>query len=248
MQDMLSWWFDWGAIIFLVMAILVAALVLFDAASRRRRNVIGWQLAVILPPILILPSVILKTQLDKGVIDAAQQSTLQGIAGFFLWLGALAGLVAVIAAIGYFMTFAAQPAGGRQGGGQVIIRRQDQDRRPVDDRTKTRISNGGSHVERRHATAMLYLRNGPAGPRDYRLYVGRTTLGRAVECDIMVDDPDVSRDHASIQQTNGRFAVVDHGSTHGTYLNDQRLRGQAYLEDGDEIRLGPTAALLFKQF
>src|SRR5579883_956982 len=107
MHDLLNWWFAWGAIVFLVTTIFIAALVVFDAVQRKAQAV-GWLLGVILPPVLILPSVIFKTQLDTASPNVG--TTIEGTAEFFFWIGALAGLVAVIDAIGYFMTVAAQPA------------------------------------------------------------------------------------------------------------------------------------------
>jgi DNA-binding SARP family transcriptional activator len=64
-----------------------------------------------------------------------------------------------------------------------------------------------------------------------------TTIGRAHDCDIRIDDGQVSRLHARIRLEAGEFAVADAGSTNGTWVNGQRVREQS-LRHGDEIRIG----------
>ena len=71
-----------------------------------------------------------------------------------------------------------------------------------------------------------------------------TTIGRLAECDVTIEDPATSRQHAEIRQTGaGVFALVDMGSTNGTIVNGARLAsggaGQP-LGDGDRITIGQT--------
>lgn len=107
---------------------------------------------------------------------------------------------------------------------------------------------GGGGARKPYANAALWLRNGASGAHEYRLYQGLTTLGRdPAEVDIVIDDEDVSRDHAHIQERSGHFAISDRGSTNGTSVNGKYIRGLTYLADNDEIRLGPGVSLTFKQ-
>ncbi|MFZ0039681.1 MAG: DUF3662 and FHA domain-containing protein [Solirubrobacteraceae bacterium] len=75
-----------------------------------------------------------------------------------------------------------------------------------------------------------------------RLVVGPAgaTMGRSRQCDVMVDDPNVSRTHAEIRPRGGSWVVSDLGSTNGSRLNGQRLEGPEVLKPGDEIELGTT--------
>ena len=66
------------------------------------------------------------------------------------------------------------------------------------------------------------------------------TLGRLPECDVVVDDPGASRQHARIRGTDAGFELVDLGSTNGTLVNDVPV-GEHLLEDGDRITIGQTA-------
>jgi hypothetical protein len=73
---------------------------------------------------------------------------------------------------------------------------------------------------------------------------GRTMrIGRAAECEIALDDPQVSRQHARLQSRNGVLLLADAGSTNGTRVNGQRIREVA-LGVGDRIEVGGTELLV----
>jgi Protein of unknown function (DUF3662)/FHA domain len=67
----------------------------------------------------------------------------------------------------------------------------------------------------------------------------RVVLGRSRECDVRVDDPNVSRKHAELRQEGATYWLVDLDSTNGTQLNGRKIT-RAKLSDGDRIRLGDT--------
>ena len=73
----------------------------------------------------------------------------------------------------------------------------------------------------------------------------RFVIGRSRECDIVLDDPNVSRRHAELRREDDGWAVRDLGSTNGIKLNGRRLRG-GRAEPGDEITLG-LSRLTFEQ-
>jgi FHA domain-containing protein len=64
-------------------------------------------------------------------------------------------------------------------------------------------------------------------------------IGRARECDVVVDDPNVSRRHAELRREGPAFWIVDLDSTNGIEVNGRRLR-RAKLEDGDSFVVGET--------
>ena len=67
----------------------------------------------------------------------------------------------------------------------------------------------------------------------------RMVLGRSKECDLQVDDPNVSRRHAELRREGASFWIVDLGSTNGIDVNGRRT-ARAKLEDGDTVTLGTT--------
>jgi hypothetical protein len=75
-----------------------------------------------------------------------------------------------------------------------------------------------------------------------RLVVGPAgaTLGRSRQCDVTVDDPNVSRTHAEVRPRGGSWVLSDLGSTNGSRLNGRRVEGSEVLKPGDEIELGTT--------
>jgi pSer/pThr/pTyr-binding forkhead associated (FHA) protein len=64
-----------------------------------------------------------------------------------------------------------------------------------------------------------------------------TTLGRALDNDIVISHASVSRHHASIEPGNGSFEIKDLNSQNGTFVGDRRVM-QTSIGDGDAIRLG----------
>ncbi|HEX2087948.1 MAG TPA: FHA domain-containing protein, partial [Solirubrobacteraceae bacterium] len=65
------------------------------------------------------------------------------------------------------------------------------------------------------------------------------TLGRG-DVEIVLEDPFASSQHARIERQGGAVVLEDLGSTNGTYLNDELLRGPQPLHTGDRIRIGDS--------
>ena len=63
------------------------------------------------------------------------------------------------------------------------------------------------------------------------------TIGRADDCDFIVDEPTVSRHHAVLRRTHEGWAVCDASSTNGTRVNGWRVE-EAALHAGDELTIG----------
>jgi hypothetical protein len=73
----------------------------------------------------------------------------------------------------------------------------------------------------------------------------RVLVGRSRECDLMLEDPNVSRQHAELRREGDTWVVADLGSTNGVKVNGNRVR-ETSLKPGDEITLG-LARLSFEQ-
>ena len=65
----------------------------------------------------------------------------------------------------------------------------------------------------------------------------RVTIGRSRDCDVTLDDANVSRQHAELRNEGGGWVVADLGSTNGVKVNGHRVNHQP-LQPGDEITLG----------
>jgi len=64
-------------------------------------------------------------------------------------------------------------------------------------------------------------------------------IGRRHECDLYVPLPTVSRKHCQLSLNGKAMEIRDLDSTCGTFVNGQRIDGQAPLKAGDYIRIGP---------
>jgi pSer/pThr/pTyr-binding forkhead associated (FHA) protein len=66
---------------------------------------------------------------------------------------------------------------------------------------------------------------------------GDLLLGRE-GADVLVDDPEVSRQHALVRPLDGSLEITDLGSVNGTYVNGERIHDPRRLADGDVVTLG----------
>ena len=72
-----------------------------------------------------------------------------------------------------------------------------------------------------------------------RIEKRRVLLGRSRECDIQVEDANVSRRHAELRQEGSSYWIVDLDSTNGIEVNGKRVK-RAKLEPGDAFTVGST--------
>jgi hypothetical protein len=73
----------------------------------------------------------------------------------------------------------------------------------------------------------------------------RVVLGRSRECDVQVNDPNVSRRHAEIRQEGATYWMVDLDSTNGIEVGGKRQK-RVKLENGTRLTLGSTE-LVFRR-
>jgi pSer/pThr/pTyr-binding forkhead associated (FHA) protein len=74
---------------------------------------------------------------------------------------------------------------------------------------------------------------------------GGAVLGRSRDCEITVEDPNVSRRHAEIKPSGGSWVIRDMGSTNGVHVNGQRVDAPKVLRAGDRIEMG-TSTMIFE--
>ncbi len=80
-----------------------------------------------------------------------------------------------------------------------------------------------------------------------RMVVGPAgaVIGRSRECEIVLDDANVSRRHAEVRAQGGAWVLADLGSTNGVSVNGRRVDRPQVLSRGDRIELG-TSLLTFE--
>jgi hypothetical protein len=72
---------------------------------------------------------------------------------------------------------------------------------------------------------------------------GAVVVGRSHGCDLVVDEPTVSRHHLELRALEGAWLAVDLGSTNGTWLLGRRL-ARMRVVPGDELLLGDCTVVL----
>jgi len=88
---------------------------------------------------------------------------------------------------------------------------------------------------------MLTVVGGPSQPARYPLVGAETLIGRESYCAIQLPgDGTVSRRHAIVRNDGRQITVIDAGSTHGTYLNGQRVTAPAVVRRGMVLQVGQT--------
>ncbi len=87
---------------------------------------------------------------------------------------------------------------------------------------------------------LLILTHGPGSGRVFPIGTerGPVRIGRGPSCEICIDDPSLSRLHATIQSTRGEHFVRDEESRNGTLRNGVPVDFASPLEDGDRLTLG----------
>jgi len=71
-------------------------------------------------------------------------------------------------------------------------------------------------------------------------------VGRLPDCDVVVDDPSVSKHHARLSWNQTTWAVEDLGSSNGTQLNGKPVEGMGVVHDGDELQFGDARFLMMR--
>src|SRR5258708_19069743 len=64
------------------------------------------------------------------------------------------------------------------------------------------------------------------------------SIGRLPDNMVVLSHPQVSGQHARLEQVQGGYRIIDMGSTNHVYVNAQRVTNQL-LKPGDEVRIGP---------
>ncbi|HEY2697464.1 MAG TPA: FHA domain-containing protein [Pseudonocardiaceae bacterium] len=89
----------------------------------------------------------------------------------------------------------------------------------------------------RPSAPVLRIQQGPHAGSTFALPTGITRLGRDADCDVVLDDPTVSGQHAEVDRTSTSVLVRDTRSFNGTYVNGLPCH-QMPLTPGDQVWIG----------
>jgi hypothetical protein len=92
----------------------------------------------------------------------------------------------------------------------------------------------------------LVVRKGPKVGQVFLLDAHTHILGRDPMSDFVLNDPEVSRQHARLTRTDASYEVQDLGSTNGTFVDGERLGSEPVpLQPGQTVSMGSGVTLKF---
>lgn len=107
-----------------------------------------------------------------------------------------------------------------------------------------KLTNGRPAVKPRGCLELRVV-GGPGAGATYPLAIGATTIGRAATNDVVLDDDDVSRRHATLVLSASGATIADAGSTNGTMLDGSGVgETPAPIAPGARLRVGESTLLL----
>lgn len=95
-------------------------------------------------------------------------------------------------------------------------------------------STGGSQIR-------LYIKTADGSERRVSLHVtGSLIFGRGSNCDVVIDDKRMSRQHFAVAVEKANIVIEDLESVNGTKINGIILKGRQFLKPDDRISAGQT--------
>ena len=92
---------------------------------------------------------------------------------------------------------------------------------------------------------IIKIKSGPQTGSEKTFDLDGISFGRDPECDVVLDDIEVSRHHARIYKSGTDYFIEDLSSTNGTFLNGRSVKKHEIIRNGDLIRFGESVVLEF---
>ena len=114
---------------------------------------------------------------------------------------------------------------------------------PAPAKDKTVVSNTNAHKDAKETIIskltgwLVSFDLDPAG-KDFKIFEGRTKIGRAESCNIILNEPGISEEHALIYVKDNKILLQDELSLNGTFVNGNKVEERVILKDNDEIKFG----------
>lgn len=96
------------------------------------------------------------------------------------------------------------------------------------------------------AQFQLVIRTGPNIGKVFPLEATEISIGRELGNTIVINDAEVSRNHAKLTWQGAGYVIEDTGSTNGTFVNKQRISAPHAVKVGDLVSLSENISLMFE--
>jgi len=116
---------------------------------------------------------------------------------------------------------------------------------PADRTVVVRSSENEPQVARRYVVGWLVGLNGSIRGESFPVRMGRNILGRDRKADVTINHDQPSTHHADLvfRPEEGRYILMDHNSTNGTYVNEAEIEPRRDLVMRDVVRIGAHRCL-----
>ncbi|MFO0866397.1 MAG: FHA domain-containing protein [Gemmataceae bacterium] len=87
--------------------------------------------------------------------------------------------------------------------------------------------------------SLVVLSAGKASGQAIPIALPQFVIGRDPQCNLRPASPLISKTHCAVKIRQGQVYIEDFGSTNGTFLNEQPVKGEVLAKDGDVLKAGP---------
>jgi len=92
--------------------------------------------------------------------------------------------------------------------------------------------------------SLVVLTEGPQQGKVLEIKLSQFIIGRDPECHLRPASSLISKRHCALIQREGKAILRDFGSTNGTFLNEEPVKGEVELQQDDQLRIGPLEFLV----
>ena len=89
--------------------------------------------------------------------------------------------------------------------------------------------------------SLMVLSAGKAAGKALPINAAQFIIGRDPQCNLRPASAMISKRHCAVLVKGGQVLLRDFDSTNGTFVNDEQIKGEVSLKDGDVLRLGPLS-------
>jgi predicted component of type VI protein secretion system len=83
------------------------------------------------------------------------------------------------------------------------------------------------------------LAAGKLSGKSFEVKLSQFVIGRDPQCHLRPASPLISKRHCAIIQRGGKVFLRDFGSTNGSFVNDEPVKGEVELSNDDKLKIGP---------
>jgi len=247
--NQMVWWYKWGAIVGLVVILGIAFIIILDSLNKNKKSLIYH---IVLHGIyLIFPITFLAIRYNVGFLQKSPSFYI-----FILISSLIAPIISILHLIYYLLTRSKEVVER-----ETIHTWTEEETRTFGEETEETPTEGlggiGGEIpvdetisiKRRKlpVIAWLVMTEGERTGEDFKIDKTEFKIGRDpnLGCDLILNDPTVSREHAKIKVTEDRDLIIyDLGSENGVVVNGREIEEPTKLNDGDEIVIGKTKFIL----